>query len=291
MITKEAFSHLCAQGPVLLDGATGSNLMKAGMPRGCCTEEWILANPEKLVALQRRYVEAGSQILLAPTFQAQPIALEKVNLHKQTEAVNAHLASLTRSVSPDVLVAGDLTTLATFTDSWDIKSFDLLVENYRRQIKGLIDGGVDLLMAETLMYPTEAEAIFTAAELEGVPCCIFTFTMQPDGSLFSGMDAIPVLKELEEAGAAAVGFNCVAADAMTPGLVSRLRRQIRIPIVCKPNAGIPTISEDQLPRYPMQPAEFAEISADCHAMGASILGGCCGTAPEFIAALKQKICK
>lgn len=291
MITKEAFSHLCAQGPVLLDGATGSNLMKAGMPRGCCTEEWILANPKKLVALQRRYVEAGSQILLAPTFQAQPIALEKVNLHKQTEAVNAHLASLTRSVSPDVLVAGDLTTLATFTDSWDIKNFDLLVENYRRQIKGLIDGGVDLLMAETLMYPTEAEAIFTAAELEGVPCCIFTFTMQPDGSLFSGMDAIPVLKELEEAGAAAVGFNCVAADAMTPGLVSRLRRQIRIPIVCKPNAGIPTIGEDQLPHYPMQPAEFAEISADCHAMGASILGGCCGTAPEFIAALKQKICK
>ena len=289
MITKEAFSQLCSQGPIPLDGATGSNLMKAGMPRGCCTEEWILANPEKLVALQRRYVEAGSQILLAPTFQAQPIALERVNLQNQTEAVNAHLAALTRSVSPDVLVAGDLTTLATFTDSWDVKNFDLLVENYRRQIKGLIDGGVDLLMAETLMYPTEAEAIFTAAELESVPCCIFTFTMQPDGSLFSGMDAIPVLKELEEAGAAAVGFNCVAADSMTPGLVSKLRRHIRIPIVCKPNAGIPTIGADQLPHYPMQPAEFAQISADCHAMGASILGGCCGTAPEFIAALKQKI--
>ena len=291
MITKEAFSQLCSHGPVLLDGATGSNLMKAGMPRGCCTEEWILANPEKLVALQRSYVAAGSQILLAPTFQAQPIALERVNLDRQTEAVNAHLAALTRSVSPDVLVAGDLTTLAAFTDSWDVKNFDLLVENYRRQIKGLLDGGVDLLVAETLMYPTEAEAIFTAAELENVPCCMFTFTMQPDGSLFSGMDAIPVLKELEEAGAAAVGFNCVAADTMTPGLVSKLRRQIRIPIVCKPNAGIPTIGADQLPHYPMQPAEFAQISADCLAMGASILGGCCGTAPEFIAALKQKICK
>ena len=288
MITKEAFSQLCSHGPVLLDGATGSNLMKAGMPRGCCTEEWILANPEKLIALQRSYVAAGSQILLAPTFQAQPIALERVNLDRQTEAVNAHLAALTRSVSPDVLVAGDLTTLAAFTDSWDMKNFDLLVENYRRQIKGLVDGGVDLLVAETLMYPTEAEAIFTAAELENVPCCMFTFTMQPDGSLFSGMDAIPVLKELEEAGAAAVGFNCVAADDMTPGLVSKLRRQIRIPIVCKPNAGIPTIGADQLPHYPMQPAEFAQISADCLAMGASILGGCCGTAPEFIAALKKK---
>ena len=209
MITKEAFSQLCNHSPLLLDGATGSNLMKAGMPRGCCTEEWILANPEKLIALQRSYVAAGSQILLAPTFQAQPIALERVNLDRQTEAVNAHLAALTRSVSPDVLVAGDLTTLAAFTDSWDVKNFDLLVENYRRQIKGLVDGGVDLLVAETLMYPTEAEAIFTAAELENVPCSMFTFTMQPDGSLFSGMDAIPVLKELEEAGAAAVGFNCV----------------------------------------------------------------------------------
>ena len=291
MITKEAFARLCAQGPVLLDGATGSNLMKAGMPRGCCTEEWILANPEKLVSLQRRYAEAGSQILLAPTFQAQPIALEKVNLHKQTEAVNAHLAALSRSVSPDVLVAGDLTTLAAFTDSFDPQNFDLLVENYRRQIKGLVDGGVDLLVAETLMYPQEAEAIFTAAELEGVPCCIFTFTMQQDGSLFSGMDAVPVLRELAEAGAAAVGFNCVAADGMTPGLVSKLRRQIRIPIVCKPNAGIPTIGEDRLPHYPMAPGEFAEICADCCAMGASLLGGCCGTAPEFIAALKQKIRK
>lgn len=291
MITKEVLRQLCSQGPVLLDGATGSNLMKVGMPRGCCTEEWILANPEKLISLQRRYAEAGSQILLAPTFQAQPIALERVALHKQTEAVNAHLAALTKSVSPDVLVAGDLTTLAAFTDSWDPKNFDLLVENYRRQIKGLVDGGVDLLMAETLMYPQEAEAIFTAAELESAPCCIFTFTMQPDGSLFSGMDAVPVLKELEEAGAAAVGFNCVAADSMTPGLVSKLRRHIRIPIVCKPNAGIPTIGQDQLPHYPMMPAEFAEISVDCHAMGASLLGGCCGTAPEFIAALKQKICK
>lgn len=291
MITKEALWQLCAQGPVLLDGATGSNLMKAGMPRGCCTEEWILANPEKLIALQRSYAEAGSQILLAPTFQAQPIALEKVGLHKQTEAVNAHLAALSKSISPDVLVAGDLTTLAAFMDSWDTKSFDLLVENYRRQIKGLVDGGVDLLMAETLMYPTEAEAIFTAAELESVPCCIFTFTMQPDGSLFSGMDAIPVLKELEEAGAAAVGFNCVAADTMTPGLVSKLRRHIRIPLVCKPNAGIPTIEQDQLPHYPMSAEEFSSISADCYAMGATILGGCCGTAPEFIAAVKEKICK
>ena len=286
MLTREEF-HNRIGSFCLLDGATGSNLMKAGMPRGCCTEQWILSNPEALVSLQRQYVEAGSQILYAPTFQAQPIALEKQGLEKHTETINAHLAALTRSVSPDVLVAGNLTTLATFTDSYDPEKFDLLVENYRRQIKGLIDGGVDILAAETLLYPQEAEAILTAAELEGAGAAMYTFTMQPDGSLFSGMDAGPVLQELEEAGAAAVGFNCVAADMMTAGLVSKLRRYTKGPLICKPNAGIPVIGEDKLPHYPMKPAEFAGIVKDCADMGAKLLGGCCGTTPEHIAAVKQ----
>ena len=116
MLTKAELHAKIAAGIHLLDGATGSNLQKAGMPRGCCTEEWVLMNPEKLVALQRAYAEAGSQIIYAPTFQAQPIALERVNLHKQTEAVNAQLVALSRSAAPGCLIAGDLTTLATFMD-------------------------------------------------------------------------------------------------------------------------------------------------------------------------------
>lgn len=289
MLTRKEFHKLTSDGPLILDGATGSNLMKAGMPRGCCTEEWILANPEALVNLQRKYVEAGSQIIYAPTFQAQPIALQQVDLHKQTEAINAHLVALSKSVSQDVLVAGNLTTLAAFTDSYAPENFELLVENYRRQIHGLIDGGADLLAAETLMYPQEAEAILTAAELEGASCCIYTFTMQSDGSLFSGMDAGPVLQDLVEAGAAAVGFNCVAADMFTPGLVSKLRRYVRIPLVCKPNAGIPVIGEDALPHYPMAAEEYASIMLDCSKMGATVLGGCCGTDPSFIAALTNRL--
>ena len=289
MLTKEQFHQKIAEGVRFLDGATGSNLQKMGMPRGCCTEEWILANPEKLVALQRAYVEAGSHILYAPTFQAQPIALEKVGLDRRTEDINAHLTALTRSVSPHVLVAGNLTTLAAFTDSWDENNFDLLVANYRRQIKGLMDGGADLLAAETLMYPVEAEAILTAAELEGVPAVMYTFTMQSDGSLFSGRDAGPILQELEQAGAAAVGFNCVAADNMTAGLVSKLRRYVKGPLICKPNAGNPIIGQDGLPVYPMGPAEFSAIMADCYTTGATLLGGCCGTTPAHMAAAKEKL--
>ena len=291
LLTKTEFSELLSRGPLLLDGATGSNLQKMGMPRGCCTEEWILNHPEAILDLQRRYAEAGSHIVYAPTFQAQPIPLSQVRLDRQTEAINAMLVALSKKAAPGLLVAGDLTTMATFIDSYDTALFDTMVENYRRQIAGLLEGGADLLAAETLLYPQDAEAILTAAELEGAQTVMYTFTMQPDGSLFSGMDAGKVLREMEESGAAAVGFNCVAADMMTPYLVSRLRRSVKGPLICKPNAGIPVIKPGNVVEYPMTPDEFAGIVGECHAMGAKILGGCCGTAPEYIAAVKERVCK
>ena len=287
MLTKEQFQKKIAAGIRILDGATGSNLRNAGMPKGCCAEQWILENPEPLVALQRSYAEAGSQIIYAPTFQAQPIALKTVGLDRHTEHINEALVSLSRSAAPGCLIAGDLTTLATFCDSWDEASFDLLVENYRRQIRGLIEGGADILVGETLLYPQEAEAILCAAELEGAGAQMYTFTMQSDGSLFSGADAGKILQELEQSGAAAVGFNCVAADMMTPYLVSKLRRYIRGPLICKPNAGMPTIGADGIAHYAQTPEEFAGFMKQCKENGATILGGCCGTAPEYIAAIRN----
>ena len=287
MLTKEQFLEKITAGVHILDGATGSNLRNAGMPKGCCTEAWILENPEPLVKLQRAYAEAGSQIIYAPTFQAQPIALKAVGLDKQPESINEARVALSRSAAPGCLIAGDIPTLATFCDSWDPENFDLLVENYRRQIRGLINGGADILVGETLLYPQEAGAILCAAELEGAGAAMYTFTMQPDGSLFSGADAGKVLHELEEAGAAAVGFNCVAADMMTPYLVSKLRRYVKIPLICKPNAGVPTINDDGMAVYAQAPEEFAEIVKQCIRNGANIIGGCCGTAPEYIKALEQ----
>ena len=288
MLTVSEFHHLCKK-PLLLDGATGSNLQKMGMPRGCCTEKWVLEHPDALKELQRQYVRSGSQVLYAPTFQAQPVALEKQGLAEYTEKINASLVSLTRSVAEGALVAGNLTTLAGFVESFDEGNFDLLVENYRRQIRGLIDGGADLLAAETLMYPLEAEAILTAAELENAGAAIYTFTMQSDGSLFSGRDAGPILQSLEQAGAAAVGFNCVAATARLPGLISYLRRFVRGPLVCKPNAGDPVIGSNGLAHYPMEPEEFAGIVAQCVENGAAVIGGCCGTDPTFISAIHDRL--
>ena len=288
MLTKELFHQKIADGIRFLDGATGSNLMQAGMPKGCCAELWILEHPEPLVALQRRYAEAGSQILYAPTFQAQPMALERVGLASQAEHINAALVALSRSAAPGCMIAGDITTLAAFCDSWDERNFDLLIENYRRQIRGLIDGGADILVGETLLYPQEAEAILCAAEMEGAGAAMYSFTMQADGSLFPGAEAGPVLRSLEETGAAAVGFNCVGADIMTPYLVSKLRRYVKGPLLCKPNAGNPVIGMDGMAHYAMEPDEFANLCAQCAANGATLLGGCCGTAPEFIRSLTAR---
>ena len=287
MLSKEQLQEKIARGLRFLDGATGSNLRLAGMPKGCCTEQWILEKPLPLVKLQRAYAQSGSQIIYAPTFQAQPIALQTVGLERQTEAINAALVSLSRSAAPDCLIAGDLTTLTAFCDSWNPDNFDLLVSNYRRQIRGLIDGGCDLLVGETLLYPQEAEAILCAAELEGAGAAMYSFTMQLDGSLFSGRDAGPVLRGLEEAGAAAVGFNCVSMNMMTPYLVSRLRRHVKGPLLCKPNAGNPIIDEDGIAQYDMTPSQFKALAQDCLNNGANLLGGCCGTNPDFIAAIQE----
>ena len=289
MLTREEFHEKIAGGIHFLDGATGSNLRKAGMPNGVCTEQWVLEHPEVLVALQRSYAEAGSQILYAPTFQAQPMALATVGLENQTEAINASLVALSRSAAPDCLIAGDLTTLAAFCESWNPDNFDLLVENYQRQIRGLIDGGCDILVAETLMYAQEAEAILCAAEMECAGAAMYSFTMMADGSLFSGAEAGPVLQSLEEAGAAALGFNCVSMDMMTPYLVSKLRRYVKGPLICKPNAGNPTINAQGIAEYSMQPEEFAKFALQCKENGAALLGGCCGTDPEFIRKVRQAV--
>ena len=287
MLTREEFQQKVENGVHILDGATGSNLRAKGLPNGYSTELWVFEHPEILQDLQRQYAEAGSQIIFAPTFQAQPIALKEIGLEEDTEKVNARLVALTRDAAPDCLIAGDITTLSAFCDSWNPENMDLLVANYRRQISGLIDGGVDVIGVETLLYPNEAEAILIAAELEGAGAMMYSFTMQPDGSLFSGMEAGPILRELERSGAAAVGFNCVASDIMTPGLVAKLRRFVKIPLICKPNGGMPVIQDDGKAYYDMPPAEFAKVMAECKQMGATLLGGCCGTTPAHIAAIRH----
>lgn len=282
-MNREQFHAWAAGGLRILDGAMGSNLRAMGMKNDDCSELWAEAHPDLVEDLLRRYVDAGSELIYAPTFLAQPKALQAFGRETDTEALNCSLAKLARRAADGrALVAGDLASMAATVESWDEENFEDMVEDYRRQIRGLVDGGVDLLVAETLLYPTEAEAVFAAAELEKAPAVLYSFTMQPDGSLFSGRDALPILKNLEDMGAAAVGLNCVPASHLLPATVARFRRVIRGPLSVKPNAGDPVIGPDKLAHYPMGPEEFASIARECLDLGANLLGGCCGTNPDFI---------
>ena len=156
---KQDFKKLFEHGPVILDGATGSNLMKAGMPKGVCTEKWVLEHPETIIQLQKSYVEAGSQIIYAPTFAANRISLANHGLSDQVEYYNHALVALSKeAVHGKALIAGDITT----TSKMDAE-YDELLSAYEEQITALVDAGVDLLIAETMIGADETMAVIDAA--------------------------------------------------------------------------------------------------------------------------------
>ena len=135
----------------LLDGATGTELWKAGMPRNVCPEQWILEHPQPLLALQQAYASAGSEIIYAPTFRAQPMALSKWNLAEKAESINRELVALSRKAAPGCLVAGDMTTMHGCIDPGQEDRPRQMKAAYLRQMEALIAAGADLLAAETLM--------------------------------------------------------------------------------------------------------------------------------------------
>ena len=183
-MTKQEFKELVAKGKVVLDGATGSNLMKAGMPRGVCSEAWIYENPQALVELQKAYAEAGSDIIYAPTFSANRISLANHGLEDKVEELNRGLVKITKdAVGDKCLVAGDLTT----TGKQEI-AYEELLEAYTEQIRVLNDAGVDLLVAETMLGVTEVMAVLDAAAAVCDLPVMCTLTVESDGRLFFGGD-------------------------------------------------------------------------------------------------------
>lgn len=282
-MTKQEFQQLVKKGPVILDGATGSNLMKAGMPRGICTEKWVCENPEPLTRLQQAYKKAGSQIVYASTFSANRISLGNYGLENQVKELNTALMGISRNaVGKDVLVAGDLTT----TGKQEI-SYEELLEAYKEQILALVEAVADLLVAETMMGITECMAAIDAAASVCELPVMCTLTVESDGSLFFGGNIYEAVETLAEMGADAVGINCSTGPDQLLSVVENMRKKVSVPLIVKPNAGMPVIDEMGNPVYSMGAEDFASHMKRLVEAGADIVGGCCGTAPEYI----QRLCK
>lgn len=288
-MTKEQFRKL-TENILLLDGATGSNLMASGMPRGICTETWVIEHKEIFQELQRAYIAAGSQVIYAPTFGGNRINLAKHGLTDRIEEINRTLVGYSRELAGDgVYVAGDITTSGSFITADGDYTYDDAFKMYQEQVKILADAGIDLIAAETMINIEETLAAVDAANSVCDLPIMCTMTVEADGSIFSGGNAIEAAVSLEAAGADAVGINCSVGPDQLVSVVRSIKENVSIPVIVKPNAGMPTIDDRGNAVYSMNPEDFASYMKILIENGASVVGGCCGTTPAFIKALHDSI--
>lgn len=286
-MTKNDFKEL-TKNPLLLDGATGSNLMAAGMPRGVCTETWILKHRDILKELQQSYVNAGSRVLYAPTFGANRMNLSLHHLEEHIKEMNDALVSLARESAKDMaFVAGDITTTGKMMEPAGDLTYETAFEVYKEQISYLSQAGVDFIIAETMINIEETlAAVDAASQVCDLPV-LCSMTVEADGSIFSGGNAVEAALALESAGASAVGINCSIGPDQLVSVVRNIKEAVSIPVIAKPNAGMPVIDDKGNAVYSMGAAEFAKHMKVLVENGASIIGGCCGTTPEYIKAVAE----
>lgn len=277
---------------IYLDGATGSNLVKAGMPSGVCPEQWILEHPQVMLELQEKYVAAGTNILYAPTFTANRIKLAEYGLENNMKSMIRDLTAISRQAAKaakagqKVYVAGDLTMTGEQLKPMGNMDLETLIDVYKEQILALEEAGADLLVVETMMSLAEARAALIAAkEVCELPVMV-TMTFEADGRTLYGTDPGTAAIVLESLGACAVGVNCSTGPAHMKGIIEEMvSHTLEIPIIAKPNAGLPFLDEQGHPCYNMDAEEFVEEMRILVEAGATFLGGCCGTMPEFIKGL------
>ncbi|MBQ8798104.1 MAG: homocysteine S-methyltransferase family protein [Lachnospiraceae bacterium] len=300
-MTKNEFRELAEGRLVFLDGATGSNLQRAGMPTGVCPEQWILENPDCFIQLQKSYLHRGTDILYAPTFSANRIKLSEYGLADRAEEMNEQLVALSkravgeymvekRNAETIPLIAGDVTMTGQLLQPLGPLSFEEAVAVYKEQMTTLYRAGVDLFVVETMMSLQEARAALIAAgEVCDLPVMV-TMTFDESAHTLYGTEPETAMLVLQGLGADAVGINCGAGPANCLEVVKRMKAVANVPVIAKPNAGMPKLV-DGVTVYDQTPDVFAREMKGLIDAGAGILGGCCGTTPDHIAALYESFSK
>lgn len=287
---RNTFSSLLQDRPIFLDGATGSNLQKSGMPTGVCPEQWILEHKEILIALQKEFISAGSRIIYTPTFTANRIKLKEYGLEQHIRQINHDLVALSKEAAGEsAYVAGDITMTGEQLAPIGRMEFEELVDVYKEQIGYLVEAGVDLLVVETMMSLQETRAAVIAAKEVCDLAVMATLTFESDGRTLYGTDAVTAAVVLEGLGVAAVGVNCSTGPDKMVDVVRRMAEVCTLPIIAKPNAGLPSLDAAGNTVYDMDAKTFGVCMKEIVAAGASILGGCCGTTPDYIRESKKQV--
>ena len=292
-MNRSDFRSLLENRILCLDGATGTNLMAAGMPLGVCPEQWILEHPEILIQLQISFLEAGTNIVYAPTFTCNRIKLREYHLEDKTIEMNQNLVRLSREAvrrcNGRGYVAGDMTMTGRQLFPIGDLQFEELVEVYKEQAKALLDAGVDLIVVETMMSLQESRAALIAIrELsQDIPVMV-SLTFREDGKTLFGTTPGVAVIVLQGLGADAVGLNCSTGPEEMTALLEDMKKYATIPVFAKPNAGMPELKNGKSV-YKMTPKHFADCISDLVDAGANLVGGCCGSSVDHIRAVKQRV--
>ena len=273
---------------LILDGGTGTELQRLGMPAGVCPETWCLENPGTIQDIHAAYRKAGSDILYACTFGANRIKLSQYGI-ENVRGVNEQLVLLARhAVDDNALIAGDISSTGHFVEPFGDLKFEEAVGIFKEQVMGLLDGGVDLFVIETMIDIQEARAALIAVKELTDHFTIVTMTYESSGRTLNGTDPVTALITLQSLGADAVGCNCSMGPDTMVGFMEAMKPYAVVPLVAKPNAGMPKLSGNKT-FFDMDPDAFASFGKQFAAAGVNLLGGCCGTEPEHIQALKNNL--
>jgi len=288
-----AFSDMLEQkGPLVADGATGTNLALMGLEPGGHSEEWVFDHPERIVDLERAFVAAGSDIILTTTFGATSVRMQGTKYEQQSEELNRAAANLARSAALNgnkVLVAGSMGPLGKLLKPLGPLTREEALGAYATQARGLSAGGVDLLIVETQFSLDEAEAAFEAIRGVSSLPIVVSFSYDRGTRTMMGLRPSAAAAAMGNLGAAMIGVNCGTTLENALQIVSEYASSSPgLPIWAKPNAGLPHIQDDQT-TYDVNPKQMGEFALRAIERGATVVGGCCGTTPEHIQAVVEAI--
>lgn len=274
--------------PLILDGGTGTELQKRGLPQGVCPEQWCLENRPVIEKIHKDYRDAGADVVYTSTFGANKIKLGRYGI-SDSRKINKDLAVLARqSVDKGTIIAGDIGPTGKFVEPMGELLFEDAVNIFKEQAQGLIDGGVDIFVIETMMDIQEARAALIAIKEASKIFTIVTLTYEKDGRTLNGTDPVTAAVTLQSLGADSVGANCSVGPEKMADVILPFKSVSKVPIAAKPNAGMPKLIDGKTV-FDMSPDKFAFFADKIVSNGASIIGGCCGTAPEHIKQLAIKV--
>ena len=282
------------QAKVLVsDGAIGSLLFEKGLNPGDCPERFNLEKPEILTEIAQAYFQAGADMIQTNTFGASPLKLSDYNLDDKTEEINQKAVEIIKQVvDSKALVSGSVGPTGKMLLPYGEIEPTVMKDSYKRQVGVLIESGVDLLCIETMTDLNEIViAIQSARELsQDIPIITtMTFDVIPQGCVTIMGNRVPeVCAKLEQAGTNVIGSNCGNGTKNMITIAKEFIANTQLPVIIQSNAGIPIVIDDQVV-YQETPEEFADFTAILLELGISIIGGCCGTTPDHIKAIKQTV--